>query len=45
MAPRGDQALVQVGFDLYVVTVPLVGGETPTIALAKPENAASRRAG
>lgn len=39
MAPRGDQALVQVGFDFWVVTVPQVGAEPPTIALAKPGNA------
>ncbi|MEZ4415771.1 MAG: amidohydrolase family protein [Gemmatimonadota bacterium] len=31
MAPKGDQALAQVGMDLYVVTVPVVGGDTPTI--------------
>ena len=40
MAPAGDQALAQVGLDLYVVTVPLVGGETPTISVASPDNAA-----
>lgn len=40
MAPEGDQALVQIVNDLYVVTVPYVGGETPTISVAKPENAA-----
>ncbi len=39
MAPRGDQALVQVGFDFWAVTVPQVGAEPPTVALAKPENA------
>ncbi len=31
MAPEGDQALAQLGYDLYVVTVPQVGGEAPTI--------------
>ncbi len=40
MAPEGDQALAQVLNDLYVVTVPYVGGETPTISVANPENAA-----
>ncbi|MEZ4457062.1 MAG: amidohydrolase family protein, partial [Gemmatimonadales bacterium] len=40
MAPRGDQALAQVGNDLYVVTVPLVGGETPTVSVADPATAA-----
>jgi Tol biopolymer transport system component/imidazolonepropionase-like amidohydrolase len=39
MAPRGDLALAQVVNDLYVVTVPRVGGETPTINVANPENA------
>ncbi|MFB3131717.1 MAG: amidohydrolase, partial [Rhodothermales bacterium] len=40
MAPMGDQALAQVNSDLYVVTVPYVGGETPTISVNKPEEAA-----
>ncbi|MAO65146.1 MAG: amidohydrolase [Balneola sp.] len=31
MAPEGDQALAQVGTDLFVVTVPQVGGEAPSI--------------
>jgi Tol biopolymer transport system component len=45
MAPVGDQALAQVGNDLYVVTVPVVGGRTPAISVASPDNAAfpSRR--
>ncbi len=38
MAPRGDQALAQVVNDLYVVTVPYVGGETPTVSVANPKN-------
>ena len=33
MAPEGGQALAQVNNDMYVVTVPLVGGETPTISV------------
>ena len=40
MAPVGDQALATVNNDVYVVTVPYVGGETPTIAVSNPENAA-----
>jgi len=40
MAPRGDRALAAVNNDLYVVTVPLVGGETPTISIANLSNAA-----
>jgi Tol biopolymer transport system component len=39
MAPVGDQALAMVGNDLYVVTVPYVGGETPSISVANPEGA------
>ncbi len=39
MAPTGDLALAQVVNDLYVVTVPRVGGETPTINVANPANA------
>jgi imidazolonepropionase-like amidohydrolase/Tol biopolymer transport system component len=40
MAPRGDQALAQVEDELYVVTVPRVGAEAPTISVANPDNAA-----
>jgi imidazolonepropionase-like amidohydrolase len=40
MAPIGDQALALVDHELYTVTVPYVGGETPTISVANPENAA-----
>jgi len=40
MAPEGDRALAQVHNDLYVVTVPMVGGEAPTISVASPESAA-----
>lgn len=39
MAPKGDLALAQVGSDFYVVTVPLVGGQVPTISVATPESA------
>jgi len=39
MAPAGSRALAQVGQDLYVVTVPRVGGDTPTISVANPDNA------
>ena len=38
MAPTGDQALAQVVNDLYVVTVPVVGGDAPTISVDDPEN-------
>lgn len=40
MAPRGDQALAVVHNDLYVVTVPVVGGDAPTVSVGNPENAA-----
>ena len=39
MAPEGDQALVQVNNEIYVVTVPVVGGATPSVSVAKAENA------
>jgi len=40
MAPQGDQALAQVGNQLYVVTVPRgVGGQAPTISVGNPANA------
>lgn len=39
MAPKGDQALAQIGMDLFVVTVPQVGKEAPSISVAKPKNA------
>lgn len=40
MAPQGDQAVAQVLNEIFVVTVPRVGGETPTISVANPDNAA-----
>lgn len=40
MSPEGDRALAQVVNDLYVVTVPLVGGDAPTISVGDPEKAA-----
>jgi Tol biopolymer transport system component len=36
IAPDEQQALAKVGMDLYVVTVPWVGGDTPTISVANP---------
>ncbi len=39
MAPAGSKALAQVGENLYVVTVPRVGGETPSVSVANPANA------
>ncbi|WP_169315704.1 amidohydrolase family protein [Haliscomenobacter hydrossis] len=39
MAPEGDQALVQINNEIYVVTVPKTGGEVPSISVAKVESA------
>ncbi|GMQ81771.1 MAG: hypothetical protein BMS9Abin05_1207 [Rhodothermia bacterium] len=39
MAPVGDQALVEMNNEIYVVTVPVLGGDTPTISVAEPDNA------
>lgn len=39
MSPDGSQALAQIVNDLYVVTVPRVGGEVPTINVSNPDNA------
>jgi Tol biopolymer transport system component/imidazolonepropionase-like amidohydrolase len=36
MAPEGDLALARTGMDLWVVTVPMVGGETPTVSVSSP---------
>lgn len=40
MAPEGDQALAQVNNDLYVVTVPITGGDAPSISVANVPSAA-----
>ncbi len=40
MAPRGDLAMAQVNNDVYIVTVPTVGGEVPTVMVTKPDSAA-----
>lgn len=41
MAPRGDQALAQVNSDLYVVTVPIIGGAEPRIQVGGAADAAA----
>lgn len=33
-APTGDQAMAQVNNDVYTLTIPVVGGKTPTISVA-----------
>lgn len=38
-APVGDQALAKINNEIYVVTIPMVGGTTPSISVAKAENA------
>jgi Tol biopolymer transport system component len=39
MAPKGDLALAAVNRDIYVVTVPVVGGAVPTVLVTKPDSA------
>ena len=39
MAPEGDQALAKINNDIYVVTVPMIGGEVPTVSVANPAKA------
>jgi Tol biopolymer transport system component len=38
MAPEGDQALAQINNEIYVVTVPKIGGETPKISVSDPSS-------
>lgn len=40
MAPKGDFALAKINNDVYVVTVPYVGNETPTVSVADIESSA-----
>lgn len=40
MAPEGDRAMALINNDVYLVTVPLVGKEVPTINVADPKSAA-----
>ncbi|MCH2450289.1 MAG: amidohydrolase family protein [Gracilimonas sp.] len=39
MAPEGDQALAQISTDLFVVTVPQVGGDAPIITVGGSSSA------
>ena len=41
MAPEGDQALAQVQSDLFLVTVPYVGGNAPTIQVGGAADASA----
>ena len=39
ISPNGDQALAQVLSDLYLVTIPWLGGTEPTVSVGNPEQA------
>jgi imidazolonepropionase-like amidohydrolase/Tol biopolymer transport system component len=39
IAPEGDKALAQVNNEIYVVTIPKTGGETPKISVAEADKA------
>ncbi|MFZ1807934.1 MAG: amidohydrolase, partial [Cyclobacteriaceae bacterium] len=39
MAPMGDKALAQINNEIYVVDIPMVGGETPKISVADADKA------
>ncbi|MEP2026539.1 MAG: amidohydrolase family protein [Reichenbachiella sp.] len=39
LSPNGEEALVQINNDIYVVTVPFKGGKTIEISVAKPSDA------
>ncbi len=39
MAPRGDLALALTYRDIYVIPVPMVGGDVPTVMVTKPDSA------
>ncbi len=39
IAPEGDKALAQINNDIYVVTIPKTGGETPKISVAETDKA------
>ena len=39
-APRGDLALAQVGNEMFVVTMPAIGGRAPNVLISKPDSAA-----
>jgi Tol biopolymer transport system component len=43
MAPEGDQALAVLGNDIYVATVPVIGGTTPTVTCSNTPNFPCRR--
>ncbi len=38
IAPEGDKALAQINNEIYVVTIPKTGGETPKVSVSNPES-------
>jgi Tol biopolymer transport system component len=40
ISPAGDRALVQADNHVYVVPLPMIGGETPSVSVANPANSA-----
>ena len=39
MSPMGGEALAQINNEIYQVTIPVTGGEVPSINVSKPQNA------
>ncbi|MCB0487687.1 MAG: PD40 domain-containing protein [Cyclobacteriaceae bacterium] len=39
MAPQGDMAFAKINNDVYVVTIPITGGDTPKISVAEADKA------
>lgn len=37
ISPNGHQAIAKVNNEVYTVTIPMVGGETPTVSVADPD--------
>ncbi|HUF30907.1 MAG TPA: amidohydrolase family protein, partial [Gemmatimonadaceae bacterium] len=40
ISPTGDRVLVQADNHVYVVPLPMIGGETPSVSIANPANSA-----
>jgi len=43
ISPLGDQALAQVGNDVYLVTIPYLGGDAPTVTVGEGGNFPSKK--
>ncbi|MEL6923293.1 MAG: amidohydrolase family protein [Bacteroidota bacterium] len=39
MAPEGDKAMAKINNDIYIVTVPMIGKEVPSINVSNPKSA------